>query len=108
MQIMNEQLRLDAEQLFVERQVLDERAIGFDMVEIAEMMTDEGVPVPAQCEGPLQLAADRDDRQRTVNRQRDRFGGVAARTPDRHFDAGNDACHRIVAADMDRAIVDQK
>ena len=78
------------------------------MVEIAEMVADEGVPIPAQGERSLQLAADGQDRRRTGHRQRDRRRRIAARATHDPRRTVNHPRHRIVDPARNVAIVHQK
>ncbi len=78
------------------------------MVEVAQVMAEERLPAAAQRERPLELAADRQDRPRTGQRQFNRPWGVAARPPQRQLLPIDHAHHRVVAADVDGPVVDQK
>ena len=72
------------------------------------MMAHESVPPPAQRKGSFQLAAHGQHRLLGRRTASDRPRRVTARTPQRQLGAVHHPRHRIVAADMDRPIVEQK
>lgn len=83
-----------------------EGALGGEVVHVADVRGEPGPAALAQAEGVLQVTADGErgaDRQREGDRQR----SVPARTADRELLAVADPHHRVVARDVDRAVVGQ-
>jgi hypothetical protein len=71
-------------------------------------MAKKRLPAATERERPLELSAHRQDRLRTLERQLNRSGGVAARTSQRLLHSVDDARDGIVAAHMDGPVVNEK
>ena len=83
-----------------------ERGEGLDAAHVADVRAHPGVPACRQTEGVLELASSRQCGA-GVARQAHRERGVATRAPDRQFLVVVDADHRVVARNVDGAVVDQ-
>ena len=71
-QIMRQDPRPDSEQFLVQGRVLHKRLVRLVVIQVAQVVTQDGLPAAAQREGRLELAAHREDRTGTLQWQRDR------------------------------------
>ncbi len=69
-QVANQQLRLEGEQVLVMGDGLGEGTEGGVVIEVAEVMAEQGMPVASQGKGGLELPAERQDRLRAARGQR--------------------------------------
>ena len=107
MEVVGHGLWLDAEE---GSHALDHLAvgdIGLQVRQVADVRAHEGVRPARQTDGALELGAAGQDGPR-LERQPHRERRVAARTPDRQLAPRREAGHRVVAADVDRPVVEQE
>src|SRR6185437_6709037 len=76
-QVVDDNLRPDAEELLVEGDVLLKSAEGLVVVEVAHVMAEERLPIAPQGEGRLEMPAHSQQRPGTRQRQLDRPGSIA-------------------------------
>ncbi len=107
-QIMRRLLRLKREKLFVEEDVAHERPVGVEVIEVAEMMTEESVMSATEGERAFELPSHGQGGPTAFQRQSHGLGGVTARAPQRGVVSVHHPHHRVVAADADRSIVRQE
>src|SRR5262249_13112752 len=81
---------------------------GVVMIEVADVMTEERIPIPAERESRLELSAERERRVGARDRQADRAGGIASRAPDGQLGPGDDPRDRVVAPQVDRPVVEEE
>ena len=74
---------LDREKLLVQFDVPDKRQVGVVVVQVAQVVAEEGVPAAAEGERPLELPAHRQRGTGALQGQGDRLGGVPAGAPQR-------------------------
>ena len=110
MQVVGDVDRFEVEQALEVRQVRFEGAICQQILEIAGVRRHVRPPAAGQGEGVLELGADGQHGRslRHRDRQRDRFGGVAAGAADQALPAIDDAGHGVVVPGPDLAIVGQE
>ncbi len=108
MPVVRNDFRPQGEQLFIEPYVAAERQIRRIVVQVARMLAENRLPTAAQRESRFELSAHRKNGMRTRQGQFHRLRRVAAGPAYRQFSAIDDAGYRIVAADVDRAVMHQE
>src|SRR5215510_6725542 len=83
-------------------------SVGAFIAEIAKMLAEEDVPTTDKRKYALELTAAGQDRLDRLVGEGDRQGHVAPRTAQEKGDSVDAPRYRVVAADLDRAIVSQK
>ena len=96
------------EKLLIKADVSLESTKGCVVIEIAQVMAEKSMPPVPERERGLQLPSDREDRMRAVEGQADRARSVSPRSSHRRLRAVHDTCHRVVAANVDRSVVNQE
>ena len=85
MQVVDHDLRANGKELLVQGDVFLELLEGVEMIEVAEVVAEEGVAAAAQGKRPLELATDRKNGPRNRKGQPDRLPRVAPRAPQRQL-----------------------
>ena len=107
-QVVGHDLRVDVEQPAEVLDALGERAQGLGVLQVPDVLRDEGVAAPGQAERVLQLGAAGQHRAGEGAGGRDGLGDVAAGAPDQHRAAAERPGHRVVGPDVDGPVVSQE
>jgi hypothetical protein len=105
---VRDQTRLEIKQPFVERNIPLKSPERFEMIQVSHVVAEDRPAAIAQRKRTLELATDRKDRRSTFDWKRDRLRRVSPGPAHRRFHFADHPRHRIVAAHMNRAIVDEK
>ena len=89
-------------------EAVGERPVRGQVLEVAVVRCDVGPPAAGEGERVLQLGADRQQRPRGRDRQRERLGRVPPAAPDDRRPSGDDPRDRVVVAGPDLPVVDEE
>ena len=78
------------------------------MIQFSHVLTQNGLAFAAQCKSGLHLPANSQRGNRAFKRQLNRLRRIAARAADWGFHIAYDPRHRIIAANMNPAVVSEK
>jgi hypothetical protein len=107
-QVVGDHLGLDREQASEVPDPLGEGAEGLVVLQIADVMGDEGVAALGQAEGVLELGPAGQDVPRERPGQPERLGREPPRASQGQLAPPERPHHRVVGPDVDRAVVDQE
>jgi len=107
-EVVDDDLRFDAQQLLQVADGVAEEGKGFGIVELADMLTEKDLAPPGQGDGVLQFATDREQGFGERAGEQDRLGDVAAAPAHDHGRPGGHTDDGVVAALQDFAIMQQK
>ena len=107
-QVVRHDLRVDVEQPAEVLDALGERAQRLGVLQVPDVVRDEGVPPPGQAERVLQLGAAGQHRPREPGCDGERLGDVAAGAAEQHRAAAERPGHRVVGPDVDGPVVGQE
>ncbi len=111
MQVVGQQLGLDAEELLDMGDPVPKGLQGLVIFQVADVMAEEGVVLTGEAKGVFQLPASRQDGGGLPG-QVHRVGGIAARAPQGNelglAAAGEGTHHGVVTAGVDVAVVHQE
>jgi hypothetical protein len=109
MPINREDVRFVVEQLAVEREAAAVLDKGYDLLEIAQVLRKDRLPILEEAEGILELAAHRQNRRSCSEalRQRNRRRCITARPPQHAGFPADHPGHGVVDAIDDVAVVEQ-
>ena len=107
-QVVRHDPRVDVEQPAEVLDALGERAQGLGVLQVPDVVGDEGVTVPGQAERVLKLGAAGQHGPGEAAAYRDGFGHVAAGAPEQHRPPADGAGDRVVGPDVDGPVVDQE
>ncbi len=108
MQIVDQELRPQVEKSLIMRDRLGVGAEGLVVIEIADVMAEEGMTSPAHRERRLQLATQGQRRPAALDRQRNRSWRIAPRAANRQLNPGDDPRHRVVASQVNRPVMHEE
>ena len=108
MQVVRDEFRTDREELLIMADGVDVGPVRLVVVEVADVMAEEGMAAPSEGEGRLLLSAERQRRPPAGHGTLQRPRGVAPGATDRQLRPGDHARHRVVAAEPDRSVVRQE
>ena len=104
-EIVDEPVRHDPKQPLIVFDGLDVRAVRLVVVEVAKVVARYHVPALTERDRGLEMPAERQRRARQWRPQPEAAGSLATGTPHGQDGTGDDADDRIVAAEVDRAVM---
>ena len=108
MQIVRDHLRFDSEQAAKMIDAIDVSPPGFVVFQIANVMRHKGTVALHQAKRAFQFGAAGKNRTAGTERHHERTRRVAARSANRVLAPANQSNDRVIGADVNRSVVDQK